>query len=279
MRPLRVSSVFFKAAAAIASVCLATSVHAVATASASLSNVRFTLIDLDPLDGITPWITFNSGVASQVEFKAEVFGADLPYTVINGTQPFGSVSGVINMANASTQGAVLNSAGSASNIASISATGSAANGWSFTNRVHAPAFPFGFTLSPKTSVRLEAQRADVSVGVSGTDGEETAEAEAALEIWSTDGNWLVRDDVRADAINLTDVDGEFLGQASAASKNALSVVLPNASANTLAGGLLASAYVWAQSDASAAAVPEPSSWALLLCGLAAMGYVRARRHG
>jgi len=58
----------------------------------------------------------------------------------------------------------------------------------------------------------------------------------------------------------------------------MSVTLTNTTANSLSGGLLVSAYVWGQSNASATAVPEPQSWAMLLLGLGLVGWARTRHN-
>lgn len=227
-----------------------------ASASSVLSNVYIQLFDLDPLDGITP--SFVVGDISSL-FGTALDGGSNSFST-NG--PLGSaLSGSALMGGSSTASSVFagnlfvpaSGNGAAS---SSSATGVGSNAYSY-GMLHND----GFTLSAKTVVVVTATAQASAAAALG----EFATASAYVGLQDAGGSnysfgqayWTIEA-----TGNTYGVGGPLTVQAS----------FVNLTAAPQSGSLYAIAY-----SRVIGVVPEPASYALLLAGVLALGFLGQRR--
>lgn len=228
-----------------------------ATASAQLSNFGLQLIDLDPNDGIAPWIDLT-----RFDSHAFAYGGNGPFAA-DGTSVFGPVaadsSGADTSAAAAISGDLL-----AGGVAHADASTLASYAQAFIN-----AGTFGtsptFTLSPHTELVFTGS-ADVSASIGGAGGGQS-EAEVELGLSGPAPDFLFDHDYRS-AIAF---DG---GPNSASSQGDLSVSFSNLSDLAVDGTF----YVYVMATASnVPPVPEPANGALMLGALGGLALALRRR--
>ena len=290
------------ASIASAVACLAAApAFAASTATATLDNIQITLYKLNPLLAGATSITFSDTALSYGNYvSASAFdnqSGQLSSVNASGATAFDPVSvnttGVSNAwasANVSGPGTAIGSSLSASGTALGTATGGAHSNF----QASADSSYFynqNFTLSANT-VALFSVTASLSATVTATfdpaaSGQpEHASAYSSLSIdgvgalgagsQSTSNHQSIASDSQSVADPSCTSGYCYVGQSQSRSTG-LSGSFINATANTLAGNMYATAAVNGYSNA--ALVPEPSSYALMLAGLASIGFIARRRRG
>lgn len=259
------------AAAAILGFCWAGAVgtaHAAASASASIGTVSITLIDLDPLDGIAPSLTFSGESSQSSGYVGDPYAYD-----------FMSASGFYTPTSALASSTTGWSSGSTSANGATSSTmlyGSTASG--VYNYSNSSGYSYGqFTVTPWTLVILTTSYDVEAMTTIGTDGVnyESSQGGAQLEmnIAGQDG-WeyhLISRYVSASHM----WDGIGYVPTSDAASGQMTLSVANVAETEVSGSFYAYAYTSAGS--SIAAVPEPGTYAMLLAGLAGIGTMVRRR--
>jgi len=229
-----------------------------ATPTAQLSNFGLTLVDLDPGDGIAPWVDLTRFDGSH----AFVFGGAGSFAS-DGSSIFGPVAAA--------------SVGGGSNATSAIdgdlLAGGAAHADASTLNSFAQAFvdagTFGtkptFTLSPRTELMLMGT-ADVSAAIGPGPREGQAEGAVELAISGPPPAFVFDHDYRS-AIAL---DG---GAREASSQGDLAVSFSNLGDSPVDGTFYV--YVWAAAS-NVPPVPEPANLVLVLCALGG-GWLVVRR--
>lgn len=249
-------------AAALTLLCAAGQAGAAATASASVHDVVWTLIDLNPDDGIAPGIEFSSEAASSVadaggpgayDWQA---GFTTPTLAAEGSGP--------RDARASTDGVGSGFAAFWSVIAG------------FTYASVYPVAAAGFTLTPWTTLVLSGSFSGHARTTLGSDGSalEYAYALGYLQInVNVDNRWESHTASRQAHAGVTLTTAGYTGMDDSFSER-FSLGYSNVSGNSISGTMSAFANV---QGAGLTPVPEPGTTALMLAGLASVGFVAARR--
>lgn len=274
-----------------------------ASASASITNITISLVDLDPLDGVTPWISYS---AMGEQGQAQPY--TLRYQTFNGAYDQSSPKQKSGVATADSQ------AGAQGPISpmdlSKTGEGRSSRAWSTDDSISAQAwaqvqrtvdksdltseyarsagatvtnFPFtydlltygldpktigGFLLSPHTRIVVQGAFA-VSTGP-GTEADARVTGSLSDGVNSYDG--FFAKSVRSTLVSKWDgpyddptpKSGEF------------TLTLDNLTSSQSKGFLRFSAQ--ASAWATAAVVPEPETWALMCAGLATSLIWRTRRN-
>ncbi len=246
------------------------------TASGTLTNLSFTLIDLDPTDGIAPTITFTDTSGSHLTSWATT--TDPVITTSNsqlgagvaGAATSSSAAGAFANGSATLAGDPFEGSGSAQTHASAAAAG-ASEGFAvafFGNYAQYNAF----TLSAHTElvISVDALLTADAPDATTSDG---AHASARLTLASVVGDAPQYSEqfLHADA-------GGFFFPTSDVESGHLEVSFSDTSDTAMDGQFYGFVQSLADSQTpAAAAVPEPTSTALLLAGLGAFAALRRRR--
>jgi hypothetical protein len=274
---------------------------AASSASASLSSITFTLYDLNPTDGIDPLLTFTGGVGT---YGSYVTAGASETDIINGgdsasqtktgaqftTSRSASVSTDSSGATASVVGSGLTSIGGTTPtsvfLSSVSASGHAtapagAGSSDFSANAMSPQANWytNFTLSNNTLllVTLNASTsADMTIGYDALNGvAEYAYASTSVSLSGAGASGT-------GSQNAYDSSGSSVngwwsfGPASASDSRLMAVSFSNVSGADLGGTFALNANVNGFSQ-SAVPVPEPETYAMMLAGLGALGFISRRR--
>lgn len=284
-----------------------------ASASATLSNLQIQLIDLDPDDGIAPFITFapsevsNQGWAS-ASFRTpqEAQSSDETFSSQLGPWQPGSAQAATTLSMAT---AMLSGNGTANGtnfLASGQATspgdtvylpplpGTTGAAASFFATVRAPASFSGnsFTLSPSTiavfSVAAEVQGAAIGGGTQDFSGGfvvragNFASARASMFVFGPAASGGPGSQTSRNERNLwlsssyNVLTGDWINAIDSVSVG-LGVSFTNLTAAPMLGNLEIVVIAEGVANGNLSPIPEPATWALLLGGLALVGRAAARR--
>jgi hypothetical protein len=274
---------------------------AASSASASLSNITFTLYDLNPTDGTNPMLTFTGGVGvygSYVSAAASesdlLTGGDSASQTKTGAQFTTSRSASVATDSSSAQSAVVGSG-----LTSIGGTTPTSVFLSNVSANGQAAFPAGagtadfsasamspqsnwytnFTLSNNTLLLVTmnaSTSAGITIGYDSVNGiNEYANANASVSLSGTgasgSGSQSAYDN------SSSSVNGWWsYGPASSADARMMAVSFSNVSGHDLTGNFSLNTSVSGFSQ-SAVPVPEPETYAMMLAGLGALGFISRRR--
>lgn len=287
---------------AVAAACMAvaaTPALADAYSTATIGNVTVTLIDLDPNDGIAAGITFQpdptkyyGGALVRGEANLGPNGSQDPGTQYKsffnrGAWQDTDVSGGVEVGLATVSGSVAASAtgvgftGLTLEGSALSTAEQRSHIWAYAS---VPGNPFGhldYVLTANTRVVFSfdvSLSASTTIGhVPGAPDSESASAMAGLYAsgFAPDGTTLV-EDLQERGVGVAYAEGDPYGGGSDSWSGVLSASFSNLSATSTQGEFWA--YATISGDSVIAAVPEPSTWAMLLGGLGLVGaYARRRK--
>jgi hypothetical protein len=269
-----------------------------AYSTASFSNVKVTLIDLDPNDGIAASISFlpnatrfDGGAYIHGEAETGVVGGYDPGHQLNRFDKAGAwqSTNVSGSAHTDLASAAASVTGSATGVGftALSVSGSALSGtddhgnyFSYASVPHDSVGNRSFILSANTQVVFSV---DASMSATMTRGYTAGalEGEAAAALMSlyagglaADGSTL--DDLQQHSVSVQYADGDPLHGASDSWAGLMSASYSNLSNHSSQGAFWADAQVGGHSVL--AAVPEPETYAMLLAGLGLMGSLARRRN-
>ena len=274
------------AVAVIMGMCAAGSAAAQASGSVSLSNMSYTLFDLNPFDNIAPSVTF--GTTASGYSWTQVGVADMVNNVNTTSYLQGQGEYALVQTSNSSQylsGAAALSGGGTLNTTTLSASASASSNGSVLNSVYASAMTgqIGFTLSAMTGIVFQGDAtaaAMTTVGYNGVNSEfayGTSQILVASYVNSQYKQWSSTDQTYASMQSVWNpVLGawQYTGQ-TAANSGAIDLSYLNLTAVDSAATVTFSAS--ANAGSFALAVPEPETYAMLMAGLVLLGVAKRRR--
>lgn len=269
--------------------------HAASTSSASFTDITFELIDLNPADMLAPTITFvtDSNSASYVHAEVSVFdpntgsdGANLTKTGVRSTTPKStSVNYGSALAGASVTGdntTTLSGEGEYTSVVSaMSASGgsgspSAGGSANYSATAQLPNWWWAqnFFLGNNTALLITTNATVTAENTVGFDGMYSESSSASLSlIISGAGPTGSGSQSFSDSLSTS-----ISGWAGTDTQNrTMAAAFLNTSGGDLYGYLQMQASVNGYSSVVSTPVPEPETYAMMLAGLGALGFIGRRR--
>ena len=262
---------------------------AAASSSAAFANLVITLTDLDTTDGIAPSLTFNLNGPSFIDSRAEGFGDVAESYQFQNYAPHqgGLFTGETQSAWSSSAGSIM-TANSVAGFTSMSAQGVAHSGLDAYGTYSAAAIGAApdnsFTLSANTAVTFSVMadmRAMTTMGYNlEADMAEWASAHAMLNAGGMlDGTFVSDPQERYVLAGFDVLDDNTTVGVSNSWSGLLSTTFSNLGPAEASGFLQSFVIVDGYSSVwdGVTPVPEPGTYAMLLGGLALLGFVARRR--
>lgn len=280
----------------LATACLAAVVgqaSATASSSAFMGKLVITLTDLNPTDGITPWLSFKpnsvSGLHNVAEGWGDVYESYTRDDYASAVQQNGTLTRKVDTEWSSASGTV-NTAANAAGFTSMSAQGSAQSGLDGYGKYFSQAYNGNgvseFKLSANTQVTFSVVadlKANTSMGYNlDADMAEYGYARALLNVGGTvDGMWQNDASEHAALAEYYVNDDNTVSGVSDSWSGLMSVSFYNFGATTSDAWLQGVALSEGQSAVwdGVTPVPEPETYAMMLAGLALIGAARRRKAG
>ncbi len=250
----RLSALF----AAVAALTVAP-VQAASFASASLTDFKITLFDLNLSDGVTPGITFDpSPYNPQTIVYAEDSGNSQSKTA--DTLP-ADLSVAVGLASA--RAAITGTGTSPADLTSQTASGSALGP---STRIFASTqILFGFSLTDNTRVSFSGlAKVEATVGEVGFPNTPSTDSGVQTSVFVPSHDGPIFDSVRASVV--------CCSPGTDSTTRLLNVSITNLTGSNPSGGLLISSLANA-----AVPVPEPETYAMMVAGLGLLGFMLRRR--
>jgi hypothetical protein len=267
--------------AAVALLCVAPAAFADATANISITNLQFTLVDLDTNDGIAASITFAGGSNPYFyTLSGNYPWADWVSNQVYGSEPFSPLAGASNSALGGAEGTLSGSpfAGSATGSANANAQGSGA-GFSQSAALYRD-MNNSFTLSANTQLRITGV-VSASGRVNDASGDETAAAGYSMDLYGMDASGNQVADTRGLFWNACGGNPTYCNYPTSFAESdtfnlSFSNLLTSSTTGQIRFSFDATSSTTALTSIPITPVPEPESYAMFLAGLAAIGFVRRR---
>ncbi|WP_327575375.1 PEP-CTERM sorting domain-containing protein [Roseateles sp.] len=245
--------------------------------TAELKQVHVELIDLDPTDGITPWISFHDGAGVSLLGQVSPWG---PSSLAADGAPLGGAASIT--ATAALPSTFVHAEASAGDL-SIAGAGPALTVYGDLSQPEGQMLGYAgigavFTVSAKTRVILSAQPGHIEISLNPqVFGSIWAMTNVGFCPLNAQGQENCFDQATLTDLSVSDYAGEIrtLAGNSSFMRQALAITWDNAGVSEQDHYLWANALVVTQP--MSAPVPEPSQALLLVAGLALIGRMSARR--